>query len=107
MRESGRYVAVSAGPGFSAGHVPGESLGRMILVNGLLPSMIDRLHFKPYRRQPAFIEAATVDTAGPIETVYGQLWANVGDYLVHDEEDKVYLLRPDVFHRLYERNYDD
>lgn len=60
------------------------------------------MEIKNYRKRPIVIEAYRTDKEIIIETLEGNLKANIGDYVITGLRGEKYPCKPDIFEKTYE-----
>lgn len=58
---------------------------------------------KKYRKKPVVVEAeGPIDHRQLIKTLEGDMWVDVGDYIITGVKGELYPCKPDIFHKTYE-----
>ncbi len=60
-----------------------------------------------YRKKPIVIEAYQTKKEIIINTLEGDMKANVGDYIITGVNGEVYPCKPDIFEKTYEKVEED
>lgn len=59
--------------------------------------------FEKYRKKPIIIEAYQTDKEMIIDTLEGQMKANIGDWIIKGVNGELYPCKPDIFEKTYEK----
>ena len=60
-----------------------------------------------FRKKPVVISAYQTDKELKIQTLEGEMTANVGDWIITGVNGEVYPCKPDIFEATYEKVTDD